>query len=535
MASKAPRRAVSVRTAFFVPALILIVTFLAFPVIQTAYLSFVHHPLGSATFGDNPEDAYMGTVEDAGVKLASPDSNFDAGEGPSGSFDVGEDLFIWMRFDLSAIPESASVLSTTLSLYSASHETTGERKRIAVAGAGDTTAANGWIEDRVTWNSYDGLTPWTGGNDGGMGDRGEIFRILSFETMDGDGLYSLPFGDPGDAYVERRLGATITLQVFALEYGHERRFSLSEGPEGQRPSLEVVYEGEDEVLGFRNYRVVITSRDTLNLGNVPWPPMGTLIHNAIWIIIHLPATLFAGLFLAIILRDMRGASFIKGAIFLGMVTPLIVGGMILRFIFTQNAGIFPAFFEMIGTATILIGGRDICLACTWTLQPETLLYGLIFGSVWLWTGFSLIVYSAGLTTIPKEYFEAARIDGASPFRIFWRITWPLMRPITLVVVTMTILYELKIFDIVIAATNASGGVAGAGDVLALQMYRYGFAEFEPNLAAVVATLLTLLTLFATVWTIRYIAGTGATRAAGPGGLRRLVGRLRRRRRDESHG
>ncbi len=249
-----------------------------------------------------------------------------------------------------------------------------------------------------------------------------------------------------------------------------------------------------EFVGLENYGTVLSDRDTLNLAGFPkWPPLGTLVHNAIWIAIHLPISLFIGLWLAMILRDVKGASVVKGAIFLGMVTPLIVGGTIFQFIFVKSAGIVPAFFRLIGVEALNVG---------WLAHPETLLFGLIFGSVWLWTGFSLIVYSAGLTTIPKEYFEAARIDGASLFRIFTRITFPLLKPMTLVVVTMTILWELKIFDIVVAATSVGGGVGAAADVLALQMYRLAFREGEFGQAAAVATILTLLTLVATVWTFR---------------------------------
>ena len=214
-------------------------------------------------------------------------------------------------------------------------------------------------------------------------------------------------------------------------------------------------------------------------------PLGTLIDNLLWIAIHLPMTLFTGLFLALTLQKVRGASVVKSMVFLGMVTPLIVGGIILRYLFDEKSGIVPQFFGAIGIRS---------LAIQWTQYPSTLLFGLIFGSVWLGTGFSLIIYSAGLTTIPKDYFEAAQIDGASSWQMFRKITWPLLRPITLVVVTMTVLWELKIFDIVYAATNPNGGVGNAADVLALQMWRYAFRAGNYAEAAVVATLLSGLTL-----------------------------------------
>jgi multiple sugar transport system permease protein len=243
-----------------------------------------------------------------------------------------------------------------------------------------------------------------------------------------------------------------------------------------------------------NYASFFGHQDTLKLENIPGsPPYGTLINNAIWIVIHLPLTMFSGLALAIILRGVKGASFVKSIVFIGMVTPMIVGGFILRFLYEQDVGIIPSFFAAIGVES---------LATNWLAQPTTLLYGLIFGSVWMWMGFSLIIYSAGLTTIPREYFEAAKIDGASSWRVFTRITFPLLKPMTLVIVTMTVLWELKLFDIVIAATNASGGVGQAADVLALQMFRYFFRDGDLHLAAVVATVLTALTLVALVFLVR---------------------------------
>jgi multiple sugar transport system permease protein len=249
-----------------------------------------------------------------------------------------------------------------------------------------------------------------------------------------------------------------------------------------------------EFVGFSNYADVLSRKEIVNLAGFPKnPPYGALIHNLLWISIHLPLSLFSGLILAIILKDVKGASIVKSAIFLGMVAPMIVGGIILRFTFERGVGIVNAFFNLIGLEH---------LTKTWTNYPDTALFALIFGSVWLWTGFSMILYSAGLATIPKDYYEAAKIDGASPWRTFFHITLPMLKPITIVVVTMTVLWELKIFDIVYIATR--GGPGGATNVLALQMYRYAFKYFEFNSAAVVATFLTLLTLVVTIGMAKYM-------------------------------
>lgn len=239
-------------------------------------------------------------------------------------------------------------------------------------------------------------------------------------------------------------------------------------------------------LSLSPYREVLTSKRIIDpRGFSRGFPFGALIHNFIWTLIHLPLTTFLGLFLAVILRRVRGGTFIKSTIFLGMVIPMIVGGVILRFMFDKDAGIVNAFLGLLG-----LGTRS------WTAYPDSALLALILGSVWLWTGFSMVLYSAGLGTIPQDYYDAAMVDGAGPVRIFFNITLPLLKPITIVVVTMTVLWELKIFDIVYVATM--GGPGGASNVLALQMYLYAFREFEFNKAAVVATLLMFLTLLVAI-------------------------------------
>ncbi len=264
------------------------------------------------------------------------------------------------------------------------------------------------------------------------------------------------------------------------------------------PILQTLYlsflSSSGEFAGLSNYSEVLGRKSILNVEGFPkWPPLGALIHNAIWILIHLPLSMFSGLALAIILRDVKGSSIVKSIIFLGMVTPLIVGGIILQYTFTERFGIVTAFFNMLGFKEL---GR------TWTNLPNTALFALIFGSVWLWTGFSMIIYSAGLATIPKEYYEAAKIDGTGPFKTFLRITFPLLRPLNIVVMTMTILYDLKIFDIVFVATR--GGPGSASTVLAYEMWLQAFRFSNFNGAAVIATLLTLLTLVVTIPMIRYM-------------------------------
>jgi len=274
--------------------------------------------------------------------------------------------------------------------------------------------------------------------------------------------------------------ALILLAIFVV-YPAIRTLSMS------------VYNADGDFVGLKNFADVLISKDVLNLSRFPTdtPPWGAIPHNALWILIHLPLVVILGMVLAVILKDVWGASFIKSIIFLGMITPMVVGGGIVRFIFDEHSGIFNAVLRGIGLDQFVR---------SWTVYPETALLALILGSVILWTGFSLILYSSGLSTIPQELYEAAEVDGANGFERFIHITVPSLKPVTITVVSMTLLWELKIFDLVYTATG--GGPGGASTVLALRMYTLAFRALDFNKSAVIATVMTVLTLTIGAWLAR---------------------------------
>ncbi len=257
-------------------------------------------------------------------------------------------------------------------------------------------------------------------------------------------------------------------------------------------SLSVLNE-EGQFVGLENFSDVLLSSDIINLDRFPFrsPPWGAIPHNAVWILIHLPLVVSLGMILAVLLKDVWGASFIKSVIFLGMITPMVVGGGIIRFIFDEHSGVVNAVLRGFGLNQFVR---------SWTAYPDTALLALILGSVLLWTGFSLILYSSGLSTIPQELYEAAEVDGANALERFFYITIPSLKPVTITVVAMTLLWELKIFDLVYTATG--GGPGGASTVLALRMYSLAFRALDANRSAVIATFITVLTLAIGIWLVK---------------------------------
>lgn len=242
---------------------------------------------------------------------------------------------------------------------------------------------------------------------------------------------------------------------------------------------------KNKPVGVENFYVIFSSYRFINYRGLQSFsfPMGAIIHNIIWIAIHLPLTILLGLLLATLLQYVKGGSIIRSFIFLGMVIPMIVGGLLIQFSFDKDLGVINLFLKLVGLGW---------LARSWTIYPDTALFSLILGSVWLWTGFTVTIYSAGLASIPKETIEAAIVDGADFKTILFKVIVPQLKPVTVTVIAMTILWDLKIFDIVYASTL--GGPGGASMVLALLMYDYFTRMQDYPMSATVATILTITVL-----------------------------------------
>jgi len=250
------------------------------------------------------------------------------------------------------------------------------------------------------------------------------------------------------------------------------------------PTIWMIYfsfKSDNGGYGIINYVNVIKDKSFLNPSNFPKFPMGALIQSLIWIAIHLPTTIVLGLFFAVLMHNVKGIKIPRAMIISGMVIPMAVCGIMFRYLFEKDAGMIPKFFNIIGVDS---------LAHSWTIHSNTAIFALIIGSIWIWTGFTLLVYSAGLTAIPQQIYDAAEIDGASTFRRFFYITVPLLKPITTFIVVMTLIWNFKTFDIVYTAT--SGGPGGVTEVLGLYIFNTAFRFFAMHKSAAAATILLII-------------------------------------------
>ncbi|WP_210593576.1 carbohydrate ABC transporter permease [Streptomyces sp. GESEQ-35] len=126
------------------------------------------------------------------------------------------------------------------------------------------------------------------------------------------------------------------------------------------------------------------------------------------------------------------------------------------------------------------------------LGPSLVTPSIIGSYIWMWAGFAMVLIAAGLAGIPRELLEAARVDGASEWQVFRRVTVPLLAPVLAVVIVTLMINVLKIFDLVYII--APGSAQDDANVLALELYRKGFSEDQPGIASAISVFLLLLVI-----------------------------------------
>lgn len=136
----------------------------------------------------------------------------------------------------------------------------------------------------------------------------------------------------------------------------------------------------------------------------------------------------------------------------------------------------------------------------WLTSEKTAMLALLLPGIWRGTPYFMIIFLAGLQAIPTQYYEAARIDGATGFKAFWRITFPLLKNTTVLVIVMSIIIGIKVFLNPMVMTG--GGPAGATRVLPLLIYQTGFEFFKMGRASAMSMLMFLAMMTFTLVQLR---------------------------------
>jgi ABC-type sugar transport system permease subunit len=194
-----------------------------------------------------------------------------------------------------------------------------------------------------------------------------------------------------------------------------------------------------------------------------------------------------GLTLAVLLEQgLRGSNFFRGVFFIPTVMSFVVVGIVFMLLLSPELGLVNPLLR-----GVHLGG----LQRAWLGERATALPTVIGVDVWKNFGLSMFLFVAGLKSIPREYYEAASIDGANAWQRFWSITLPALRPVTAVVVTLASINTLKLFDLVYVMT--AGGPNHSSEVLTTWMYQQGFKFNNMGYGSAIAVVLLIVTFILT--------------------------------------
>jgi multiple sugar transport system permease protein len=136
----------------------------------------------------------------------------------------------------------------------------------------------------------------------------------------------------------------------------------------------------------------------------------------------------------------------------------------------------------------------------WLIGSTQALVAVIITNIWIGIPFSMAVFHSGLQAMPAEIFEAAELDGAGPWQRFWRITLPLLKPLTAIVFILSVTYTVKVFDLIFVLT--AGGPANATQTLAIYSYQLSFRNMDFGHGAAVGNVLIVISLCFAVFYLR---------------------------------
>jgi len=207
-------------------------------------------------------------------------------------------------------------------------------------------------------------------------------------------------------------------------------------------------------IGLSNYLEVLSNQDF-------WEAIG---HNVIYTVATVAGKVALSLLLAVMLnRQLRGRHIFRTILFLPVVLSFVAIGVLWTLFLNFDYGVLNAILSVLGLKS---------LRQDWLGSAETALGAVIFVDIWKWTGFHLVIYLAGLQSIPQDLYEAALLDGANVFQRFWRITVPLLRPFTAINVLLASLGGFSVFDLIYVMTQ--GGPFKATNVAMVEIYLQAF-------------------------------------------------------------
>ncbi|MGV0876038.1 sugar ABC transporter permease [Martelella sp. FLE1502] len=235
-------------------------------------------------------------------------------------------------------------------------------------------------------------------------------------------------------------------------------------------------------VGFRNYIDLFSQPETF----------GILLNTAVFVTASIAGQFMLGFGLALFFgTQFPGASWLRGLFLVSWVMPGLVVGAIWNWILSGDYGVL----NFLLTATGITDGNIY-----WRSDPSYSLWAVILANIWLGTSFNMILLSVGLSSIPRDLYEASELDGANVFQRFWTITLPMMRSTIGAVVALGLIFTLQQFDLFAAITD--GGPNNSSNVAQYWAWDLSFRQYDFAKGATVSVIMIVFVMFASLVYVR---------------------------------
>jgi multiple sugar transport system permease protein len=245
--------------------------------------------------------------------------------------------------------------------------------------------------------------------------------------------------------------------------------------------------GAMKFVGIENFRMALTD---------PW--MWTALKNTIVMgllagiaqhLVAIPAACF------LVSLGTRLRHWLTSAYFLPYITSSIAVSLIFFHMYSPTSGIINQTLLALSQSSLfgsLFAWVPAVMPLRWLEDVDLIKPAVSFVIFWKFTGFNVVLYTTGLMTVPKDLYEAARIDGAGPFRRFWSISLPMLRPFIFFAVTLTLIGQLQLFEEPYVLTRGQGGPSQSALTITAYLMRIGWEWYDMGTASALAWLLFLL-------------------------------------------
>jgi multiple sugar transport system permease protein len=225
-------------------------------------------------------------------------------------------------------------------------------------------------------------------------------------------------------------------------------------------------------IGFGNYINMFRDNNFIR----------SVFNSVLWVLFTIVFSVGIGLLIAVFVNGIKGENLIKSVFFMPLTISFISVGAIWWYMYSKEYGVINEILSLLGFKTKI----------DWLFSVPLNNISLLIAYSWQQLGINLVIFLMGLTSIPSEQIEASRIDGCNRWKTFIYITFPMLKPITTVVVGMAIVNSFKAFDLIYIMTR--GGPVRTSETLAVNMFVESFQRNNQGFGAAIGVFLTLLIL-----------------------------------------